>query len=158
MKFALLFCALFIIIFGMSASAAENGMNATGTAFVKAFQANNLDEIMVLYADNAVLFPPDAMEAVGKEEIRKSYAGLMERFTVQNFQVIEAHHEENGNVSFGWGRFAMDMVPKEGGEKVHMEGRFSDVSKKVNGKWLYIVDHASVPFASSPSAPAAANQ
>ena len=157
MKFTF-FCALFLAVFTIGASAAENGMNATGTAFVKAFQDNNLDGIMALYADDAVMFPPDAMEAKGKDEIRKSYAGLMERFTVQNFQVVESHHEETGNVSFGWGRFAMDMIPKEGGEKVHMEGRYSDVSKKVNGKWLYVVDHASVPFASSPSAPPPANQ
>ena len=153
-----IFSFFFVILLPLGASAAEQGMNATGTAFVKAFQANDIDGIMALYAPDAEMFPPDAMEAIGKDEIRNSYAGLMQRFTIQNFQVTEAHHEDNGNLSFGWGRFAMDMVPKEGGEKVHMEGRFSDVSKKINGKWLYIVDHASVPFASSPSAPPAVNQ
>jgi ketosteroid isomerase-like protein len=157
MKFVF-FSFLFVILFAFGAHAAEQGMNATGTAFVKAFQANDLDSIMALYADTAEMFPPDSMEAKGKEEIRKSYAGLLERFTIQNFQVLEAQHETNGNLSFGWGRFAMDMLPKGGGEKVHMEGRFSDVSKKINGKWMYVLDHASVPFASSPSAPPPVNQ
>ena len=154
----LVFGFLLVILFAAGAWATEEGMNATGAAFVKAFQANDLDGIVALYADDAEMFPPDAMVAKGKQEIRQSYAGLLERFTIQNFQVTEAHHENTGNISFGWGRFAMDMIPKGGGEKVHMEGRFSDVSKKINGKWMYIVDHASVPFASSPSAPPPANQ
>jgi ketosteroid isomerase-like protein len=155
---SVLFSFLFLILFAIGASAAQEGMNATGMEFVKAFQASDLEAIMKLYADNAEMFPPDSMEAKGKEEIRKSYAGLLERFTIQNFQVVKAYHENSGNFSFGWGRFTMDMLPKGGGERVHMEGRFSDVSQKINGKWLYIVDHASVPFASSPSAPADANQ
>ena len=143
------FAAFFFI--AVALYAVEPGMNEAGNAFTKAFQANDLEGVMALYGDDAELFPPDAMEAVGKDAIRADYKGLMDRFTIQNFKVIEAHHENNGNISFGWGRFTMDMVPKTGGDPVHMEGRFSDVSRKVNGKWQYVVDHASVPFAPPPA-------
>jgi len=147
----LLFLFSFFFLLTIALYAVEPGMNETGNAFVKAFQANDLEGVMALYADDAEMFPPDAMEAVGKEAIRADYKGLMDKFTIQNFKVIESHHETNGNLSFGWGRFTMDMAPKTGGDAVHMEGRFSDVSRKVKGKWQYVIDHASVPFAPAPA-------
>ncbi|MCI0415602.1 nuclear transport factor 2 family protein [bacterium] len=49
-----------------------------------------------------------------------------------------------GDLSFAWGRYSVTLVPKAGGEPIQMEGRFSDTSRKINGKWLYIVDHASM--------------
>jgi hypothetical protein len=35
------------------------------------------------------------------------------------------------------------MVPKAGGDPVTLHGRFTDVAAKRNGRWVYIVDHAS---------------
>jgi ketosteroid isomerase-like protein len=104
-----------------------------------------VEAIVALYAPDAVLFPPDAMMAKGTDEIRKSYEFLND-FTVQSFEMLEANHEIQGNIAFSWGQFKASLQPKAGGEPMTMEGRFSDVSKKVGGKWLYIVDHASVPI------------
>src|SRR5262245_15159542 len=133
MKNLWLFAMFFFV--AVALYAVEPGMNETGKAFVKAFEANDLEGVMALYDDDAEKFPKYTMEAVGKEAIRADYKGLMDKFTIQNFKVIESHHETNGNISFGWGRFTMDMAPKTGGDPVHMEGRFSDVSRKVKGKW-----------------------
>jgi ketosteroid isomerase-like protein len=38
------------------------------------------------------------------------------------------------------------VVPKAGGDPIPMKGRASVVTKKIGGKWLYLVDHASVPL------------
>jgi ketosteroid isomerase-like protein len=149
------FFTLFLFLFVCGwAGAAEKGMSEIGEAFTKAFQANDLEAIVALYGPDSEMFPPDSMEAVGLDAIRASYAGFMNTHTIQKFEVIEAHHETHGNLSFSWGRFALDMVPKAGGDAIHMEGRFSDVSKKVNGKWVYVVDHASVPFTPPANPPA----
>jgi uncharacterized protein (TIGR02246 family) len=137
-----------------SLSAAEQGINAIGETWVKVFQANDLEAVIALYAPNAHMFPPDAMEAVGKDAIRANYAGVMNNFTIQDMKIVDAHHETVGDLSFAWGRYSVTLVPKSGGEPVRMEGRFSDVSRKINGRWLYIVDHASVappPLPSKPS-------
>jgi ketosteroid isomerase-like protein len=37
-------------------------------------------------------------------------------------------------------------LPKAGGEAIPMKGRATVVVKKIGGKWLYTVDHASVPL------------
>jgi len=136
-----------VLIFTAATSfAAEKGIGETGEAFVKAFKANDLEGIVSLYAPDAVLFPPDAVEAVGKDAIRASYAGMLNAFTVQDITIIDAHHETHADLSFSWGRYSVSMAPKAGGDPVQMEGRFTDVSKRINGKWLYVTDHASVPF------------
>jgi len=38
------------------------------------------------------------------------------------------------------------MVPKAGGDPITMKGRFVEVCRKIGGKWLYVIDHASVPM------------
>ena len=149
MKSTIALVCLFIFI-SLPLIAAEPGPNATGEAFLKAFKANDLEAVVALYAPDAQLFPPDAMQAKGKDAIRANYAGLMQNMTIQDVTLVEAEHETHGDISFSWGLFRMTMVPKAGGDPVTMEGRFSDVSKRIGGKWLYVVDHASVPFAPAP--------
>jgi ketosteroid isomerase-like protein len=134
--------------------ASENGINEIGEAFTKAFQANDLEGVMSLYGPDSETFPPDSMEAVGLDAISANYGGFLNNNTIQKFEIIEAHHETHGNLSFAWGRFSMDFVPKAGGDPIHMEGRFSDVSRKVNGKWVYVIDHASVPLTPPANPPA----
>ena len=142
---------LFFVLGITALSAADPGMGEVGKAWVKAFTANDLEGVVALYAPDAHLFPPDEVEAVGTEAIRANYAALFKNFTVKDVQIVDAHHKNVGDLSYAWGRFIVTVVPKAGGEPVTMEGRFSDVSQKVKGKWLYIVDHASVNPAPPPS-------
>jgi ketosteroid isomerase-like protein len=148
-KVWILIC-LFVLA-SVGAYAAEPGLSEADTAFQKAFQSNDLEGVMALYGEDSQLFPPDEMTAKGVEAIRKNYETLMKNFTIKSFQVVESHRETSGNLSLCWGQFTLDLEPKAGGDPVHMEGRFSDVSRKVKGKWQYVVDHASVPFAPPPA-------
>jgi uncharacterized protein (TIGR02246 family) len=129
--------------FAFTLSAAY-GASPIGEAWVKAFAANDLEGVLALYAPDAHVFPPDEVEAVGTEAIRANYAGMMNTFTVKEAKMLDAHHQIVGDLCYSWGRFSVTLVPKAGGEPVTMEGRFSDVARKTKGKWLYIVDHASV--------------
>lgn len=132
-------------IFAMSALADE-GMNEIGEAFVKAFKAGDLDRVTALYAQDAVSFPPDTMVANGQDEIRASWGGLLNNFDVEDLIITNPHHETSGDLSTAWGNFKMILIPKQGGEPMLLEGRFSDVAKRIDGKWLYVADHASVPL------------
>ena len=136
---------ILFFIFGFTAlSAADPGMGEVGKAWLKAFTANDLEGVVALYAPDAHVFPPDEVEAVGTAQIRANYTALLNNFTVKEAKILDAHHKNVGDLSYAWGRFSITLVPKAGGEPVTMEGRFSDVSQKINGKWLYIVDHASM--------------
>jgi ketosteroid isomerase-like protein len=134
-------------------AAAQKGPSACGEAWVKAAKANDLDGIVALYAPDAVLYPPDAKVAIGTDAIRQNYAGLLNNFTIQDVTFTDTWHEDKGDTSLEWGFFSLTLVPKAGGDTVHFEGRFTDISKKINGKWLYVVDHASVPTPPMPPPP-----
>ena len=56
----------------VSAAAAPAGAQAVDEAWRKAITANDLDGIMAVYSENAVMWLPDAPEAKGREAIRKS--------------------------------------------------------------------------------------
>ena len=124
----------------------KEGLTPLSQEFVKRFESNDLEGVVALYAPDAVFYPPDATEAIGREAIRKAWGGLMNAFTVQKLTIVGAAHEIHADTAFGWGKFAMMLIPKGGGDAVRMEGRFTDVSKRINDKWLYIFDHASVPL------------
>ena len=135
------------------AIAADHGIKTVDDAWLKATNANDLEGIVACYADNAVMYPPDGMEAKGKEAIRENYRALLEAFTIREARFLSATHETRGDISTGWGRFRLVLVPKAGGEPMTMEGRFTAVAQRKGNRWSYIVDHASVPLPPpSPSA------
>jgi uncharacterized protein (TIGR02246 family) len=141
---------IFLIFFVATTFAAQPGMNAAGTAFLKAVNAADVDGIVALYRDDAVSFPPDSMVANGKDAIRKTWVDLFAQYTAK-LELVDGYYENHGDTSTAWGRFTMTLTPKAGGEPMKMEGRYSDTSIKEKGKWLYIVDHASVPLPPPPA-------
>ncbi|WP_162433278.1 hypothetical protein [Pseudoxanthomonas koreensis] len=46
------------------------------------------------------------------------------------------------------------MADKAGGAEFSSTGRFTDVQKKIDGRWLYVVDHPSGDPPARPAAPA----
>jgi len=124
----------------------KEGLTPLSEEFVKRFEGNDLEGVVALYAPDAVLYPPDATEAIGTDSILKAWGGLMNAFTVQKLKITDAAHEIHGDTAVGWGKFTMILIPKGGGDTVRMEGRFTDVSKRINGKWVYVFDHASIPL------------
>jgi uncharacterized protein (TIGR02246 family) len=135
----------------LTAAAQQHPLQTLDEAWMKAAKAGDVAAITALYAPDAVIYPPDAMEVRGTEAIRKSWEGLFKTVTVNDGK-IEAVYETTGNISVGWGRFSMTVTPKAGGPQEKWEGRAMSVAKKINGKWLYVADHASMPMPPPPGA------
>ncbi len=131
------------------ASAAPEGAQAVDEAWRKALTANDLDSVMAVYAEDAVMWLPDAPEAKGREAIRKSYAELLAANTVTGITLADTHYQISGELSVGWGNFAINLSPKAGGNPATLSGRFSVIAKREGGRWVYAVDHASAHPASS---------
>ena len=125
------------------AAAAQEGSKAVDAAWEKAIKANDLEAIVACYAPDAVLWLPGAPEARGTKAIRDVYAGLLSSFTVADASLQNASYETSGKLSTAWGNFTMTLQPKAGGSPVTTKGRFTSVSKKIGGKWLYVADQAS---------------
>ena len=128
---------------------AQDGAKIVDDAWVKAATAGDVDALVALYAPDAVLYAPDSMEARGTAAIRAAYEGLVGANTITN-AAITSTYQTSGDLSSGWGTATLTLTPKAGGAPQTMTVRVTAVAKKVNGKWLYIADHASVPMPPGP--------
>jgi ketosteroid isomerase-like protein len=119
-------------------SAGAGGAQQLNDAFLKALQAGDIDGLMKLYASDAVLFPPGEKVAKGQEEIRFKWKSLMDANKISETALNNAHYLGSCTVSSGWGDVAMKLEPKNGKEPKTIQGRFSTVAEKRNGKWEYV--------------------
>ena len=129
------------------------GIKDLDAAWVKAAKAGDVEGLVKLYAPTAVTYMPDEMKAKGTDEVRASFQKFLGANTVTEMTLSQDFETTSGNLAASSGTFSMTVTPKGGGAAQTMEGRYSSVAVKKNGKWMYVSDHASVPL---PPAPAAA--
>jgi len=147
----LIVALLFSFISLAIATAAPEGAQAVDEAWRKAITANDLNSVMAVYAEDAVMWLPDAPEAKGREAIRKAYADLLAANTVTGATLADTHYQASGKLSVGWGNFTLTLSPKAGGNPVTLSGRFSVIARRDGDRWVYVVDHASAhPAPSTP--------
>jgi ketosteroid isomerase-like protein len=94
-----------------------------------------------------VSYPPDALEAVGFAAVKDGYVKSFAGMPGGKLELIDPHYRVAGDVVIGYGRWKMVMPGANGAAPVELTGRFTDVKAERNGKWVYLIDHASVPFA-----------
>jgi uncharacterized protein (TIGR02246 family) len=136
----------------MPAQAQTPGAKTVDDAWVVAAKAGDVNALVALYAPDAVLYMPDAMEARGTAAIRKAYEDMLGGMKVTDAR-IDSQYQSAGDLSVGYGTATLTMVPKAGGAPQTMTVRVTAACRKIDGKWLYVADHASVP---APPPPAAA--
>ncbi len=125
---------------------AQETPKALQEAFLDAVSIGDVDAVAALYSHDTVYYPMGSMEALGKEGVVADWAPFFETYDVISLELIDPQEEVVGDTAIAWGLWAMTFAPKAGGASVSMEGRFMDMSKKIDGRWLYVVDHVSVPF------------
>lgn len=140
---------LSMVLLGMTAFAEANeSPEALMDAFMNAVLANDAMGLGACYTEDAVNFPLSAMKEIGPDAVTASWQGFFDAFRVTDASLPEKHLETHGDTAIAWGLFRIVAEPVEGGEPVVFEGRFMDVSRNINGKWLYVADHASIPLPS----------
>jgi len=122
-----------------TAPAAAGGVQQLNDAFLKALASGDIEGVMKLYAADAVLFPPGEKVARGQDEIRFKWKDLMDANTISDTGLKDAKYVGSPTVSAGWGNVTMKLSPKNGKkEPKTIEGRFSTIAEKRNGKWAYV--------------------
>lgn len=111
--------------------------------FTAAFEANDADAVAACYADDAIIWFPGGPMARGRTAIRDGFAHFLGTMTVADFEITELGHETAGDVRIAWGTYRIRTIDKASKAEATQTGRFTDVQKKVKGRWLYTVDHPS---------------
>jgi ketosteroid isomerase-like protein len=119
-------------------SADEAVLRAGTKAWVDAYNAGDADKIVALYADNGVVMPPDELVVAGHEALRiYLMAGIASsKSEGQSFMLGEESTGVSGNLGWHSGTFKINGT---GGATVGV-GKYLEVWRKTDGKWLMIRD------------------
>jgi uncharacterized protein (TIGR02246 family) len=108
--------------------------------FIEAFNRGNADAMAALFTDDAVLYPPGEMECSGRQAIHDGFARFFRQNPGAKLTLMNSTHTPAGDNVIGTGQWTATMP---NGQSIH--GRYTHVIAKRNGKWVYLVDHASIP-------------
>lgn len=144
-----------VAVLGWSLAAAcqaASGASETDACWTKAVKAGDVEAVTKCYAPDAIVWFSGSPMAKGTKAIHDFYQAFLSTTTVQDATISELGSQTKGNDSVAWGTYTFTSAPKTGGKPTTATGRYTEVAKKINGKWLYLVDHASDD---PPPAPAA---
>jgi uncharacterized protein (TIGR02246 family) len=140
------FLALVAGFIFISPSVANESPQALQDAFMSALKANDAQGLADCYASDAVNFPVGSLIGIGPAAVVESWNGFFAAYKVTEASLSDDHLEVHGDTAIAWGLFTILAEPTAGGDIVEMKGRYMDVARDIDGKWLYVADHASVPL------------
>jgi len=123
-----------------------------GDCFLAGFKAGDADAVAACYADDAVMWFPGGPMAKGRAAIRDGFAGYFAGVTIKDATLTPIGEITKGDIHVAWGTYAVTLVDKATHAESVERGRYTDVQKKIDGRWLYIVDHPSDDPAPAPAA------
>lgn len=115
--------------------------------FQAAFNSGDGNALATMYWDSpdAVSFPPDSMIVRGKAVAAgQAKIGADMKAAGAVLSLTEAHHTVLGDAVATWGLWTMSVNGPDG-KPIKFEGRYSDLKAQRDGKWVYLMDHASSP-------------
>jgi ketosteroid isomerase-like protein len=124
---------------------ANDSPEALQEAFMTALRANDTAGLAACYTEDATSYDVGTQVVHGPEGVAASWGSFFAAFDVVEARLFNNTLETHGDTGIAWGEFSLLVTPKEGGEAVELIGRFTDVSRNIDGKWLYILDHVSMP-------------
>ncbi len=126
---------------------------AVDSEWVEAFNRADIDALMRIYWNNPALlvYPSDAMELHGWEQVRDSYTKMMSNMKNSTASLSDTRYTAAGDVVICSGKWTI-VVPTEEGPVFEIHGRYSDVKAERDGKWVIVMEHGSVPMPPPPDA------
>lgn len=114
--------------------------------FLEAYSKTDVDGVMACYwnSPDLVNYPPGAMEERGWQAVKDGIAEFFASAPGLKAELLETNYRVAGDVVFGWGKWRI-TIPT-GGEPMVISGRYTDIKARRDGKWVYVLDHASVPL------------
>lgn len=164
MRFAkpsgLLCCALLALassplFAGNAASSPESALRAGTVAWMEAYNAGDVDKIVAMYADDAVVMPPDAPAATSTAALRAFLAKDIAATKAAGLRLRDGSSDVGTSGDLGWHAGTFAVVDAAG--KTVGTGKYLEVWQQRNGKWMIVRDiwNNDAPAATpAPAAPA----
>jgi ketosteroid isomerase-like protein len=114
-------------------------VHAADDSWVKAYNSGDLDTVISLYDEHAVIYPPGASPVHGRAAIRAFFVKDNAEF-LRGGLIFSLGTKPAGGVTANWGWSSGTYVAKDKSGHVVDTGWYFSVSRKVAGKWLYVRD------------------
>jgi ketosteroid isomerase-like protein len=112
-------------------------VHAADDSWAHAYNSGDLDTVMSLFDEHAVLYPPGAPPVHGKAAIRAFFVKDNAEFLRGGLN-FSLGTKPDGGVSGNWGWVSGTYMVKDKSGRVLDTGWYFSVSRKVAGKWLYM--------------------
>lgn len=101
---------------------------------MQADSAGDVDKVISLYTDDAILIPSDKSDIVGINAIRENYRGIFANSTLQ-LKATANEIIESGDLTIIRGSTNGNVVSKKDSSSVNVNDKFLMMLKKQSGKW-----------------------
>ena len=99
-------------------------------------RSGDLNPLVSLFADDAIIMPPNDTTLYGREEIRWWWEDYFQFFAVSSVVQSEREMTVEGNQAFERTAFCVTITPKAGGQPIHDDIRSLCVWKQdLDGNW-----------------------
>jgi uncharacterized protein (TIGR02246 family) len=137
-------------------AAEETALKATTAAWLTAYNAGDVEKIVAMYAEDAVLMPPHAAVATGHAGIRAFLTTDTAAAKAGGVKLVPGPATAGVAGDTGWESGSYTVVNASGATVD--SGSYLSVSHKSNGKWLFIRDTYNSDRPLPAPAPAAAEK
>ena len=135
-----------IVLFGITLrpSAADTSspvaaIQAADDRWLTAYNSGDLDTVVGLYDEQAVIYPPGARPVHGTAAIRAFFVNDNAEFLRAGL-TFSIGTKRDGGVTGKWGWSSGTYTVKDKSRSVVDTGWYFSVSRNVAGKWLYVRD------------------
>ena len=104
-------------------------------AFVKAFNAKDIDAVLDVYTENSTFMPPNQPVLLGKDALKTFYDDLI-KSGATNLKLDVGEVSGHGPLAYQSGTYEMDVTPAKGPAD-HDRGKYLFIARKLNGNWRY---------------------
>ncbi|MGB9068119.1 MAG: SgcJ/EcaC family oxidoreductase [Candidatus Acidiferrales bacterium] len=119
----------------------EAAITAAGVSLAQAAEAKDLDKCMSLYVDDPVLFVPGAPAVIGKDAVRRAFAGFLgvQALKLETSGLI-IDVAQSGDLAFERGSYSNTITDAKG-KTATETGKLALVWKKqADGSWKIAAD------------------
>jgi uncharacterized protein (TIGR02246 family) len=121
-------------------AADEQTIRDLDARWAKTAATHDLDGTVAYYSDDAVLLPPNAPIASGKQAIRASWATLLNPNISLSWQATQVDVAQSGELAYVVGTYALSMKDAQG-KPMTDRGKLIEVFKKqTDGTWKTVAD------------------
>jgi uncharacterized protein (TIGR02246 family) len=114
------------------------------TKLTEALGRKDLDAVMACFWNSPDLVVViDGAVQRGPDEVRNGFRQLFDGNDSVNLEVNEITYLPSGDGVIGVGTATFDLQPA-GGPRHLMVERWSDLRRKIDGRWVYVLDHTTV--------------